>query len=184
MNPPQSDDARAGTATHVIMFWLLTSMALAVFTPCVLVPIWARTQAIRAYEDSLTVVVDDLERTIERNDKRIQALLGDPLVNERIVRRELNYQPEGESIIRWAPEALASVPSRLPDQPAEQPTPASPAAAASRLGSLQRWLPNWPWSRLFAESPSRPLLLLMAGGLLATAFVLYGPRPARTEAVQ
>ena len=51
-----------------------------------------------------------------------------------------------------------------------QPSPYPRWAVAT-----SRWLPDWPWRKLFVESPNRPLLLIMAAGLLATAFLLYGP---------
>ena len=46
-----------------------------------------------------------------------------------------------------------------------------------------RWLPDWPYRRLFGDPNNRTLLMAMAGGLVLAAFVLYGriPEHAKSE---
>ena len=51
-NGPVSSTA---AAAHPIMFWVLTGLALLIFAPCVLVPLWFEKEQLRAYEQSLTV---------------------------------------------------------------------------------------------------------------------------------
>jgi len=165
--------ATAARSAHPIMFWVLASMALAIFAPCVLLPIWIEGEHLRAYERSLTAAVTNLEAESAQCQAQAQALLADPLVNERMVRRELNQRPAGEQIIRWGPDELAAVRVHLPDQPLDNPPPADDLLT-NRMAAVARWLPNWPWRELFAESPQRPILLMMAGGLLLSAFLLYG----------
>ncbi|UCD27531.1 MAG: hypothetical protein JSV03_10470 [Planctomycetota bacterium] len=47
MNHNQNKLRSIESATHVVMFWLLTLMAVALFVPCVLVPIWVENEAVR-----------------------------------------------------------------------------------------------------------------------------------------
>ena len=106
--------APAGRPAHPIMFWVLTSLALVVFAPCVLMPIWVEGEHLRAYERSLAAAVADLEAESAQSQTQAQALLADPLVNERMVRRELNHRVAGEQVIRWTPGELAAVHVHLP----------------------------------------------------------------------
>jgi hypothetical protein len=175
----RTDEAAAGAAVaqHCIMFWVLTVLAVIVFAPCVLAPIYAETEQILETERKLERLVVDLSAQEKRNDERIKALKADPQVNERVIRRELNYHPEGERIIQWSSAELAAmrVDLSLLENPQEPLPPVNPYPAwVLKLGE---WLPAWPWRKLFVESPNRELLVIMAAGLLATAFFLYGPLP-------
>ena len=164
-------------AAHPIMFWVLTGLALLIFAPCVLVPLWFEKEQMRAYENSLAAVVADLEQQSARGKARTQALMTDPQVNERIIRRELNVHPRSEQVIQWSPDELAAA---VPDLqvPTTQPAAAAREENSARcVAVLARWLPDWPYQDLFAKSPQRPLLLAMAGGLLLAAFMLYAPTP-------
>jgi cell division protein FtsB len=164
-------------AAHAIMFWVLAGMAFALFAPAVLLPLWEESQEIHAHEQKMAAAVAQLEAQRDRNATRIEALKDDPLVIERIARRELNYKPEGEQVARYSSRELAALQVREPPQvPAAEPTGPLPAAWVHRV---QAWMPAWPYHKLFVEMPNRMLMLLMAGGLLVTAFVLYGPKSGK-----
>jgi hypothetical protein len=173
----QTDSPGAVVAQHCIMFWVLTVLALAVFAPCVLAPIYAETEQILETERGLERFVADKTAEMKRNDERIKAIKGDPQVNQRIIRRELNYRFEGEQLIQWSSAELASMPldlSTLENAPEPLP-PVNPYP--TWVLKVGEWLPAWPWRKLFVDSPNRELLVIMAAGLLATAFFLYGPLP-------
>ncbi len=181
--PMNSETPRpVAPAAHAIMFWWLTFLAMAVFAPCVLVPIWGKTEDIIEHERSAAALVADLQAQADRNEAQIRALLGDPLVNQRIVRRELNYRPEGEEVVHWPAAELTPLDIVLPEPPLAADLE-RPNHRPAWVTSLIRWLPPWPWRGLFAESPSRPVMLMMAGGLLATAFLLYGSPSTRSTRV-
>jgi hypothetical protein len=176
------DEAATGAAVaqHCIMFWVLTMLAMAVFAPCVLAPIYAETEQILETERQLERWMADKTAEVKRNDERIKAIKADPQVNERIIRRELNYRFEGEQLIQWSSAELAAmhVDLSLLENPQDPLPPVNPYPAwVLKLGE---WLPAWPWRKLFVESPNRELLVIMAAGLLATAFLLYGPLPPVT----
>lgn len=174
-------NGHGAVAQHCIMFWVLTVLAMAVFAPCVLAPIYAETEQIMETERKLEQLVSDLKEQANRNEERIKAIQGDPQVNQRIIRRELNYRFEGEQIIQWSAAELAGTRLDLSmlENPQEPLPPINPYPAwVLKLG---KWLPAWPWRKLFVDSPNRELLAIMAAGLLATAFLLYGPLPPMAE---
>ncbi len=167
------------SAAHAIMFWVLAGMAFAIFAPAVLLPLWEESREIHLYEQKMNAALAQLQAQRDRNATRIEALKDDPLVIERIARRELNYRPEGEQVAHLSSRELAAVPAGPSAEvtPSEAPGPL-PAAWVNRV---QAWLPAWPYHKLFVQMPNRMLMLLMAGGLLVTAFVLYGPRNGKVK---
>ena len=173
----ERDSSPPSSAVHAIMFWLLTSAAMVLFAACVLVPICQETSEAQQYEQAMAGLITQLEQQRTRNEAHIAALRADPLVNERILRRQLNCRPQGEQLIHWAPGQLQNVRVWAPEpQPAGMTSSGENPAASSRprwVTALTRWLPAWPWQQLFGQAPSRTLMLLMAGGLLLTAFLLY-----------
>lgn len=172
--PTSEPPCSAPPVAHAIMFWVLTTLAMATFAPCVLVPVWVETEKVLEHERSAAAVAGDLQARADRNQARIRALLADPMVNERIIRRELNYRPEKEQVVHWPAGDLPALEVELPTRPpvdVVQPAVDRPAWVTA----LNQWLPAWPWRKLFAQSRPRSLLLVMAGGLLATAFLLYAP---------
>jgi hypothetical protein len=181
MEQQQTDLPETSAAAHPIMFWVLTGLALAIFVPCTLVPVFLEGEQLCAYARTLEDQIGLLESRYERNHANAEALASDPLVNERIARRELNYRPEGERTIRWSAQDLASVRAVIPDSVALPVHPSAMVAPmptrAGWVGSLHAWLPAWPYRDLFASEPQRTILLLMAGGLLLAAFLLYDPSP-------
>jgi cell division protein FtsB len=163
--------------SHAIMFYLLSAVAMILFAPCVLVPIWQDVQKLQADEQAVGGVIRELRQQVERNNTRIQALEADPLVIDRVARRELNQRPSNELHVRWTAAELAALRLNLPhDLQQGSSSEPPPIVSPPWVDSLSRWLPAWATSDLFAKSPHRQMLLVMAGSLLLTAFVLYTPR--------
>ncbi len=160
---------------HAIMFYLLSVTAMVIFAPCVLVPIWKHVQKLQSDERAVAAVIAQLHQQVELNNIRNQALEADPLVIDRVARRELNQRPADEEHIRWSAAELAALRLNLPRdlQAGPQPPEIAMPAWAERIS---HWLPAWATSDLFAKSPHRQMLLVMAGSLLLAAFVLYAPR--------
>ncbi len=168
----------AGSAAHPIMFWVLTSLALAVFTPCVLVPIWIEVEQAAEYEKGMAQAVVELDTQAQKNETRVQALLADPLVNERIARRELNYLPAGEQVTRVSAKDIAGSLATVANTDwADKATDTEQPPNWAK--SLIRWLPAWPWRELFANPSNRSFLLIMSGSLIGTAFLLYARKPSQ-----
>jgi hypothetical protein len=164
---------------HPVLFWLLTGLSLAVFAPCVLMPIWRDLQHTQAYEHELAQVIAYLEQQIERNEAHMQALRTDPLVNERYARRDLNQRVEGERLIPFDAESLSSVEIYLrgPLVPMADDLSTVKTERSVWLDEAEVWLPAWVYSDAFRTSPQREILLIMSAGLLIAAFVLFPARP-------
>lgn len=160
---------------HAIMFYLLSTSAMLIFAPCVLVPIWRDVQKLSDDERAMRAMVLQLQEQIEKNNIRIEALRNDPLVIERVARRELNHKAENEQHVKWDSAELAALRLNIPHDLYKKPE-LPPAAMPPWVESAKKWLPAWPWPELFAKAPNRQFLLVMAGCLLMTAFVLYTPR--------
>lgn len=160
---------------HAIMFYLLSTAAMLIFAPCVLVPIWNHVQELSEAERALRAMVLQLRAEIDKNEIRIDALKNDPLVVDRVARRELNQRSANEQHVRWTPAELAGLRLHIPHELNRKPE-LPPASMPVWVENARKWLPAWPWPELFAKSPNREFLLVMAGCLLLTAFVLYAPR--------
>lgn len=161
--------------SHAIMFYLLAGAAVAIFAPCVLVPIWRDVQKLTDDERAMRALVLELQGQVEKNKIRIDALTNDPLVIERVARRELNRRSADEQHVRWSAAELAALRVNIPHELYDKPE-LPPASVPPWVESVKKWLPAWAWPELFAKSPNREFLLVMAGCLLLTAFVLYTPR--------
>ena len=84
--------------------------------------------------------------------------------------REQWHPAPDEEIVRYA----GATPVGLPRW-AEPVRPAPPSADPPPWMAR---LPAGAWAGVFVESPTRELMLCMAGGLLVAAFVLYPSRRA------
>jgi hypothetical protein len=166
---------------HCIMYWLLTLVAMAIFAPCVLMPIWVRSDQILESEQDARRLISELEMQVDRNAERIRALTADPAVNERLMKHELRYREEGEQLIAWPKSELAAIPVDLSELQPEDDFEPAPNPYPQWALAVRQWLPKWQWRELFTKSPSRPLLLMMSAGLLITAVLLYGPRPGKAD---
>jgi cell division protein FtsB len=160
---------------HVVMFWLLVSMAALVFAPCILIPIWMETQELVRTEADVAARTARLKAHIARQEKLIQALTSDPLLAERIARRDLRFRRTGE-IVEPVPAPAPQVPDESAVELASEPaTDAPPPLETPFAVTLtKRWLPDLPWVELFGRPPNRTIFLVMAGCLLVAAFVLFG----------
>jgi hypothetical protein len=174
-----------GMAAHVIMFWVLTGLALAVFAPCVLFPVYQDVEGAREYRHQMALILDDLNAQEAKNQSRINGLHDDPLVNERIARRELNYQGEQEQIVRVTAQELAALRVEPPDLTKSGPVDFGTGGGPPHwMQALTHWLPAWPYGRLFGDPTNRMVLMMMAAGLLVSAFVLYGRIPVAAQSRQ
>lgn len=169
--PTTHADVLSG-GTHLVMFWLLVGMALFVAIPCVLVPVWMDTQELIQAERQAAETVARLTAYEAEQQRIVTALTEDPLVIERLARRDLRYRQPDEEL--WPvgadlpPELVTTGPKASDAVP---PPVVEPPAIVERVAA---WLPGLPWVDLFGRASNRAILLLMAGGLLAAAFLLFG----------
>lgn len=158
------------------MFLILSLLAFCVFAPTLLVPLLREHTDLLAEENRLEKRVTDLENEFQRRLELLDAFENDALMNERLALLDLNYERPNEEVVQVFPASEAAAPV----QPHE-------AESTVRLQLPERW-PAWThraeaWAHdrgmvgLFVNRTLRPLFLLMSGGLIVAAFVLYAPRP-------
>ncbi len=150
------------------MFWVLVAMAVVVFAPCVLLPVWRDYQALQYTEQVERVELERARAELERQKRHLTALQSDPATIARVARRELRYRN---------PKELA-IPVRVAvDEPVgPAPVELTPVEPPEVIASIVDRLPDTDYDRLFCPGPPRTILMCLAGGLVLSALVLYSPR--------
>lgn len=159
-------------SAHTLMFWMLIVLAACAFVPVVLGPAWQDRTAWERKEAALAAEVAALQARRDRNQAIIDALLADPAAGARLAARELGFTRPGEKLVRFEDECEPALPSYA--------KPTDPASLGTSPGrpSVPSAAPSGYWSRIlsnpvFVASPTRELLLGMAGVLTVAAFWLY-----------
>ncbi|MBK8270974.1 MAG: hypothetical protein IPK83_22760 [Planctomycetes bacterium] len=80
------------------------------------------------------------------------------------------------------PPDFAVIPSETMEEPAFQSVLKIPATWPERIRSVEAWAEGKGVIDLFLDSTLRPVFLMMAGGLIVAAFVLFAPRVQPTIA--
>jgi hypothetical protein len=166
--PNSADFPEAPPPSRGVMFWVLVGMAVVVFAPCVLLPVWRDYQALCYAEQVEHGRLVQARAELARQQQRLEALENDPSAIARVARRELHYRDPQE----------VAVPVTLgPEAPAEAvPTVVTPVEPPAVIARLVAKLPPADYDRLFCAEPTRTLLMCLAGGLVLSAFILYWPR--------
>jgi len=168
------------------MFLMLALLSFAVYAPTVLLPIIREHCELLAEEARLSAAVTALKDEVDRRTELLDAFKHDAEVNERLAQIDLHYRRLNE-------ETLAVTPVHTFPAPKEEPVIPEDPAGSLMLPSdwppwalaAERWGDERGLTHLFLDPRLRVVLLLMAGGLLVAAFVLFAPAvrptPARTR---
>lgn len=159
------------------MFLLLAGLAFGLFAPTVLLPILKEHCDLLAEEAELNKHVAELKGEVAHLNELAYAFAHDTVINERLAVLDLRYRKPDEVIL---PVLTAGFAKPEP----KKVTPPKPARSA--LNFPDDW-PEWSlqaesWSAryglidLFLDPMLRPVFLLMSGGILIAAFVLFAPR--------
>jgi hypothetical protein len=168
--------------SHIVMFWVLVVMAALVFTPCVLIPVWLETEDLIEAERRAADGVEAMEKHIGEQDRLIEALTSDPLAVERLARRDLRYRKRDEEAVPVDERFAFDVPLPTESEAESFGEGEAPQELPVAVTLARRWLPDLPWVELFGRPPNRTIFLMMAGGLLVAAFVLFGhAEPSEAE---
>lgn len=162
------------------MFLLFAVLSFALFAPVVMLPI---------IRDHCELLVEEV-RLRDRNallqaelDRRIalcDAFENDAVINERLAMLDLHYRKPGEDVLTLLPshfQADAAV-ARKP-APVFQSALKIPADWPAPVRKAEAWGQRYGLIDLFLNPDVRPAFLLMSGGLLVAAFVLFAPRAPR-----
>lgn len=174
VNPPAPDnptDTSQPCPPSPVTFWCLVILASAAFVPCVLVPVWEDYRAIRLAESYEAIALANIEQHVAMQKKHINALRTDPAVNMRLAKRDLRYRQPLETTIKLdglvPPTPKVTKPRLRPIEP--------PAFLQRVFGRIVRILPR----RLFLDRFARTTIMILAGGTMLAAFLLFPPIRSR-----
>lgn len=160
---------------HRLMFLLLTTMAFVIFAPAVILPVLREYGELAREEDRLKLKVARLQEKTEHRADLAEAFAHDTLINERLAVLDLHYEKRDEEVVYVLPQDHSTVvPSPIRAEPA---TPLLlPAGSPEWALRMQERADRYGLLDLFFDHTLRPVLLLMALGLLVAAFLLYAPK--------
>jgi hypothetical protein len=161
---------------HKLMFLLLSLLAFCLFTPTVMLPKLRQYGELLREEQKIKDRVAELGDEARRRAELTEAFARDTIVNERLAVLDLSYRKPNEEV--YAVLTDESIEPVL--RPAD---PRPPRSALLLPDNWPRWTTRaetWADNRglidLFLDPTVRPVFLLMSGGLLISAFVLFAPR--------
>jgi hypothetical protein len=143
------------------VYWLLVTMGVGGLALCVLLPESRELQRLAAAEQAHVRSLNAIRQNLEREERLLEALQGDPAVLARLARRELNYRSPYDRFVTLAAEE--SAPLVVPeDEPGVSP-PRIPARLRLRRHAPPRGNPQR--HRVPVHRPARDV----RGPLLAPA---------------
>jgi hypothetical protein len=152
------------------VFWALFAMAMVGFAPCVLVPAWRDYQETRLVKQYEQATLDRMKESLADQRNLAEALRSDPSVMARAAQRELEYTRPGEQRVVVIPAERATEADET--EPTFTPEPVPPPAP---VRWLVRLLPPLDYDAVFCDPSTRGIIILLCGGVLAAAFVLFPP---------
>lgn len=169
---------------HRVMFLLLALLSFAVYAPTVVLPIIREHCELLAEEARINQEVEGLRKEVARGEEMLDAFKHDTEVIERLAQIDLNYQRPNEETLSVTPTRTFPAPDPATaglDEPTG--TLLLPHDWPAWALTAQRWGDDHGVTRLFIDARLRVVLLMMSGGLLVAAFVLFAPmaRPGEAE---
>lgn len=168
-----SEPASAPRWGGVIVFWVLISLGVIVFVPCLLLPEWRNYEAMRYAEQWERHRLAAMEWSVAEQRRALDALQSDPGVLARVARRELGYlrPDEREVEVGSATTTLPATPTPAPEfvfEPASVDPPRF-------LGGPIDLLPDFDYDALFCEPRMRGILMTMSLAMVLFACALFRP---------
>ncbi len=157
------------------MFWCLVIPACLTFAPCIIIPVWEDYRAIKLAESYENAALQTMQKHIAQQKRHIHALRTDPAVNVRLAKRDLRYHHPDEQIVH-----LRGITAPTPNLDHPEITLLEPPALLRRiLGRIVELLP----SQLFIDSYVRTMIMMLSGGTILAAFLLFPPGERRRPTV-
>ncbi len=162
-----------GTA---MVSWALLCLALATFTPCVLLPEWRAYQQADADRQTQQHRIAGMNVALDRARQNINALGNDPTVIGRMAQRDLRFRDRTDTAVRvsavWSPMIIEH-------EATFQPQPALPPPLVTDFTSR---LPALNYDRIFCDEETRLIVMCMSVALMMLGLCLSGSRhPATSE---
>lgn len=158
------------------MFVIFTLGAFTLFAPIVILPLIKDHCELLAEETRLLRVNGELEKEVARQDALVEAFQKDATINERLAVLDLHYNNPAEETVRVVPSDFAVMPSEVAAEPKYQSALKIPEDWPARVRRWEFWAEERGLISLFLDPTLRTVFLLMAAGLIISAFVLFAPR--------
>jgi hypothetical protein len=161
---------------HRLLFFLFVTMAFCLFAPLVVLPLVKEHCELLAEENRLAQRHAELQSELLRHDQLLDAFQKDITVNERLAILDLNYQNPREEVLAAVPQHLTVAPPPPVKAPVYQSELMLPDYWPRQVRDAELWAQQRGFIDLSLDRSLRPVLLLMCGGMVIAAFVLFAPR--------
>lgn len=179
LNPAATKTPRS-PMEHRVMFVLFVLLSFALFAPVVMLPIVRDHCELLVEEGKLRERNALLQHELDRRIALRDAFENDAVVNERLAMLDLHYRKPGEDVLTILPNHFQADPVVVESTtPTFQSVLRIPADWPEPVRKTEAWAQQYGLIDLFLNPDVRPAFLLMAGGLLVAAFVLFAPRLPR-----
>ena len=158
---------------NAVCFWLLASLAMALFVIAVIMPPFQEYQRNIQTERDMEAAVRQLDQRVADNEREIKLLdpqHPDPLMVAKLARGLLNYRLEGGREVRIGPAGTGG-PEAGPQEPADDRLLPE---GANDNEVLPEQLANPETLRKLENPQVRRSMLFMAGVSILLAFALFG----------
>ncbi|MEK6644814.1 MAG: hypothetical protein AABZ08_13000 [Planctomycetota bacterium] len=175
--PSVPADPPCSPAGHRFMFVVLAILSFALFAPAVLLPRIRSFGELLVEEQKLKQRIAELNDEARRRAELEEAFSHDAIVNERLAVLDLGYHKPNEEVFSVIHDESISA-SQVPPMDVHPPRSALliPDDWPTWTLNAERWAQQRGIVDLFLDESLRPVFLLMSGGLLVAAFVLFAPR--------
>ncbi len=173
---------------ETLLFWLVALTGFAALAPCLVLPPWVEYQAQLARRKEAEEYVTVLKARAEAKQKQIEHLQHDEAYLLRVAQQEFGgaiRTPNAETVF------IGPSPEGSEPLPGVGPTLANDPCSRDVLPELSAFIEEaslrYPYTRLFVQDSTRPVLMGMGTLLLVTAVVLLGRaglREGRRAAVE
>lgn len=180
--PNENTTARASASSplgHRVMFLCLAVIAFVIFAPTVLFPILREHGKLVAEEAKLQQHVARLEKEVRRRAELRVSFEEDVVVNERLAILDLRYTRPDEVVLPVLPSGDSPATLSLSSEPSSRSKLLLPDDWPSWATKAETWANRHGLISPFLDRTLRSVMLLMSGGLLVSAFILFAPRVRR-----
>lgn len=171
---PPPPPPRSSTG-HRLLFVVFVVAAFCLFGPSILLPILGVHVGLLEEETRLKAQREALHEQIRRHDALLEAFRSDPDINKRLAVLDLRFPRPDEIVFPILSQDHAEAPPAPPPRDRRK-TIALPLDWPEQGRRLMQWADENGLVGLYIDTSLRPALLLMAGGLIFAAFVLFAPQ--------
>ncbi|NOX59696.1 MAG: hypothetical protein GXP29_12690 [Planctomycetes bacterium] len=175
-SPPATETVALHGDGAGIVFWILIGLAICGMAPCLILPAWREYQEATVIEKVRETQLADAHAELKTMTARLDAIHNDPIVIDRLARRELGFHKPDELVLLVPPIDASPLPQSNPRSSSVQTEPL-PAQLPLPLARVAAFLPGFDYDRIFCRRPAREMVLALSIALFIAAFTIFWPKP-------